>query len=274
MDLTPLYNQIFKLWFLIPFVIAAILLKSPWFKGVIGEFIVNVALRLTLPKAQYRLIKNVTLPTESGTTQIDHIVVSQYGIFVIETKNMKGWIFGSENQAMWTQKIFKHSTRFQNPLRQNYKHTKTLEKTLGINPQSMFSVIIFVGGSQFKTNMPPNVTYGMGCIKYIKSQSKELLTRKEVLEITEIIQQNRLNSGFSTNKAHVNHVKSIVAVKRVTQAHQPAQPVIDPKKTCPRCNSKMVLRTSKKGSNAGQQFWGCTSFPKCRAIANIHTQIP
>jgi restriction system protein len=69
-----------------------------------GEFLVNTAARLFLPKDEYHLIKNVTLPTDDGTTQIDHIIVSRYGVFVIETKNMKGWIFGSANQRTWTQK--------------------------------------------------------------------------------------------------------------------------------------------------------------------------
>ena len=83
-------------WFLIPFVVLIAVLKSPWFKGVIGEFIVNVSAKLMLDKNEYHLIKNVTLPTEDGTTQIDHIIASVYGVFVVETKNMKGWIFGAK----------------------------------------------------------------------------------------------------------------------------------------------------------------------------------
>ena len=136
MDLTSIiYLMISKLWFLIPLAIIAAILKSAWFKGVVGEFIVNVSAKLFLDKKQYHLIKNVTLPTEDGSTQIDHIIVSKYGVFVVETKNMKGWIFGSPNQKTWTQKIYKHSSKFQNPLHQNYKHIKTLESLLGLNDQ-------------------------------------------------------------------------------------------------------------------------------------------
>lgn len=54
-------------------------------------------------------------------------VVSPYGVFVIETRNMDGWIFGSEKQPVWTQKFPRKSFRFQNPLRQNYKHVKAIE---------------------------------------------------------------------------------------------------------------------------------------------------
>ena len=135
------------LWFLLPLLILAALFKSAWFKGVIGEFIVNVASKLMLDKKEYRLIKNVTLPTEDGTTQIDHVIVSKYGIFVVETKNMKGWIFGDPKQSTWTQKIFKHTSKFQNPLHQNFKHVKTMEALLDLSDQQIHSLIVFVGES-------------------------------------------------------------------------------------------------------------------------------
>jgi hypothetical protein len=44
----------------------------------------------------YHSINNVTIPTANGTTLIDHIIVSKYGIFVVETKNIKGWIYDDE----------------------------------------------------------------------------------------------------------------------------------------------------------------------------------
>jgi|TARA_A200000159_G_scaffold38471_1_gene34845 restriction system protein len=96
----------------------------------------------------YHLIKNVTLPTDDGSTQIDHIIVSKFGVFVVETKNMKGWIFGNPKQRMWTQKLYKHSSKFQNPLHQNYKHVQTLVSVLGLNDDQVHSVIVFVGDSK------------------------------------------------------------------------------------------------------------------------------
>ena len=102
MDFTAIFAQIYEIrWYLVPLFIALRLFKSSWFKGVMGEFIVNLNTRFFLDKKQYHLIKNVTLPTANGSTQIDHIIVSRYGVFVIETKNMKGWIFGSPNQKIW-----------------------------------------------------------------------------------------------------------------------------------------------------------------------------
>ncbi len=117
-----------------------IAIKTSWFKGAVGEFIVNLKIRRYLDKKKYHLIKNVTLPTDTGSTQIDHIIVSEYGVFVIETKNMKGWIYGSYNQKTWTQKIYKYSNKFQNPLHQNYKHIKTLNSLLNLSEKQILGL--------------------------------------------------------------------------------------------------------------------------------------
>lgn len=214
MDFSPTINQIVgALWYLIPIAILAGVFKSPWFKGIVGEFIVNLSAKLLLDKEKYHLIKNVTLPTENGSTQIDHVIVSEFGVFVVETKNMKGWIFGSPNQKTWTQKIYKHSSKFQNPLHQNYKHVKTLESLLGLDEQQVHSVIVFVGDSTFKTEMPENVTYGLGYVRYIKSKKTPVLTASQVIEIVDKIEQGRLVPSFKTNREHVKHVNNIVAEK-------------------------------------------------------------
>lgn len=214
MDFSPIINQIVgALWYLIPIAILAGVFKSPWFKGIVGEFIVNLSAKLLLDKEKYHLIKNVTLPTENGSTQIDHVIVSEFGVFVVETKNMKGWIFGSPNQKTWTQKIYKHSSKFQNPLHQNYKHVKTLESLLGLDEQQVHSVIVFVGDSTFKTEMPENVTYGLGYVRYIKSKKTPVLTASQVIEIVDKIEQGRLVPSFKTNREHVKHVNNIVAEK-------------------------------------------------------------
>jgi len=257
MDLSPILNQIYGIiWYLIPIFIVTILLKLPWVKGAIGEFNVNLRARLFLDKEQYHLIKNVTLPTDDGSTQIDHIIVSKFGIFVVETKNMKGWIFGSPNQKNWTQKFPKSSNKFQNPLHQNYKHTKTLESLLMLSEEQVFSVVVFVGDSTFKTEMPENVTSGTGYIKYIKSKGQVVLTEAEVKDITSKIEAGRLKPSLKTNREHVKHVKTIVEKKENTQS-------------CPKCGSSMVIREVKKGKNIGNKFWGCSSFPKCRGVVNV-----
>lgn len=235
-------------WYFIPVFILIALSKTPWFKGVFGEFQVNLAAKLFLNQDVYHLIKNVTLPTDDGTTQIDHIIVSRFGIFVIETKNMKGWIFGGEKQRTWTQKIYKHTNQFKNPLHQNYKHTRTLQSCLNIPEDRLFSVVVFVGDSTFKTDMPDNVTFAGGYVRYIKSKKEVLLSDGEVADTVKRIESGRLTPSMKTNREHVNHIKTVVE---------------DKKNRCPKCGSELVVRVAMKGANADKEFLGCSGFPKC-----------
>jgi hypothetical protein len=193
--------------------VIAIILKSPWFKGWIGELQINLVTKFFLDKNVYRLIKNVTIPADGGTTQIDHVIVSRFGVFVVETKNLRGWIFGKEGDAYWTQKLYRHSEKFQNPLRQNYKHTKTLADTLGISDDKMRSVIVFTGDTSFKTDMPENVTNPRGYIRYIRSHTRTVLTDSEVNRIIKSIAEKRLVPGLKTHFQHIKHVKDIKAEK-------------------------------------------------------------
>lgn len=257
MDLTPLFKPLLTmLWYLLPLLVLATLFRSAWFKGVVGEFMVNLTAKLFLDSKTYHLIKNVTLPTEEGTTQIDHIIVSPYGVFVVETKNMKGWIFGSEKQKSWTQKIYKYTQKFQNPLHQNYKHVKTLECLLELRPEQLHSVVVFVGDSTFKTPMPDNVTEGMGYIRYIKSKQDVLLSDLDIEKVVTRIRSGRLEPTVRTHIKHVNHVKEQVRKKAEATS-------------CPKCGSEMVLRQARKGENAGKRFWGCSQYPSCKGMRNV-----
>lgn len=250
MDFIPLFSPLVVL---IPLLIFVALSRIPWFKGVVGEVLVNVTTRLCLDKTQYHLIRNVTLPAGKGTTQIDHIIVSRFGVFVIETKNMKGWIFGSAHQPYWTQQIFRHKSRFQNPLRQNYKHVKTLEALLGIDPAHIHSLIVFAGACRFKTHMPPNVLYASSYIGYIKSQQDTVLSDAQIRLFIRRIERHRLARSVRTHVEHLRHVRELVRNRR-TEPH------------CPKCNSSMALRTVRQGHKVGKQFWGCSRFPACGAI--------
>ena len=254
MDFNLLFAPLFQMaWWLVPLMLVIGVVKSPWFKGHLGEFAVNLAIKLRLDKETYHLIKNVTLPTEDGSTQIDHVIVSVYGVFTVETKNMKGWIFGGQQQKNWTQKIYRRNHSFQNPLHQNYKHTRTLQSLLGLSDEQIFSVIAFVGDATFKTPMPENVTRGNGFLRYIKARTTPVLTPEQVQTIIDSIEGGRLARSFKTNREHVAHVKSIVAEKAAAPS-------------CPKCGSTMVSREVKRGANAGSTIWGCPRYPACRGL--------
>ena len=208
-------------------------LRSPRFKGWRGERAVQRLIAQRLNPLVYVDLHNVTLPTTGGgSTQIDHLIFSPYGLFVLETKNFKGWIFGTEKQREWTQQIFKKRSKFQNPLRQNYKHTKTLQDLLDIGAEYVYSVIAFVGDCELKTEMPPQVTKGDGFVAYIQSFTQTVWAPEEMQALLDKLEAVRLQPGRATEKQHVAHVKDLQAAKRTAretvkkpQVLEPAQPL-------------------------------------------------
>lgn len=253
MDLTPLISDFYKVVLFVVLIALLIgLFKSPWGKGYFGEAVVRILSKLMLNKDTYRAFHGLTLPTPDGSTQIDHVYVSPYGIFVVETKNMKGWIFGDERQSQWTQKIYKKSFKFQNPLRQNFKHVKALESALQVPADTIHSIVTFVGDSSFKTPMPPNITYGAGFIRNIKTFKEKIFTEDQVRDLVARIESSRLAPGYSTRKEHVQRLKERSNPEAI--------------RMCPKCGKSMVLRTAKSGPNAGNKFWGCSGFPGCRTV--------
>ena len=179
------------------------------FKGFLGETVINVAMWLKLEKDVYHRLNNITLPLiNGGSTQIDHVIVSVYGIFVIETKNYKGWIFGNEKQRQWTQVIMGRKYKFQNPLRQNYLHIKTLSDLLDLEMSYFHSMIAFIGECELKTRdeLPEHVlTSGMA--SYIKKKQDKILTEDEVQSIVEQIENNRFSKSWRTNRQHKAYLK-------------------------------------------------------------------
>lgn len=224
-------------------------------KGWAGEVQGTIAKKVFLDSQIYVDVNNVTIPTPNGTTQIDHVIVSRYGVFVVETKNMDGWIFGDEKNAQWTQSIFGKKYRFQNPLRQSYKHTKALSDFLGIDHERFFSLVMFWGDCEFKTPLPTNVM-AKGYITYIKSHTVVLFTDQEVQDIATAIKEGMLPKSWATRRQHVADLKDRFTSTTV----------------CPKCSSPLVLRTAKSGANAGSQFYGCTKYPACRYVGKVEAQ--
>ncbi|HOK90233.1 MAG TPA: nuclease-related domain-containing protein [Candidatus Hydrogenedentes bacterium] len=192
--------------------------RLPGVKGWIGETLMRLQFSLFLPKASYRVINNVTIPdNQGGTTQIDHVIVSPYGIFVVETKHYKGWIFGDPQQPTWTQMIHKrHKQKFQNPLRQNYKHTECLKSLLDLPGDLVKSVVVFTGDCTLKTRdkLPDYVTQPLSCVRYIRKHRAVLIDKDTVDAIESAIREKRLSPGWKTARQHKAYVRSIHATPR------------------------------------------------------------
>ena len=222
-------------------------------KGWFGELQVRVAIWIysKFSKQPLHRFHNVYLAVPDGSsTQIDHIFVSKCGIFIVETKNMTGWIFGKENAKTWTQVIYKKKYPFQNPLRQNYAHVKAFASLFDfITPEVIHSVVVFVGKSSFKTTMPEKVVHSGGLIRYIRSKSEEILSDSHVEDIVQAIKYGKLENTFRTRREHIRRIKS---------RKDP-----DSKQIC-HCGSPMILRTTRRRLNQGRQFWGCSRYPSCK----------
>ena len=181
--------------------------RTSWGKGKLAEMGSNFALRVFLDRKKYHLLHDLTLPTPNGTTQIDHVLVSPYGVFVIETKNMGGWIFGDAKQPTWTQTFYRKKFRFQNPLRQNYLHVKTIQEVLALADEQIHSLVVFLGDAKFKTPMPDNVIKG-GVVPWVKRKQEVLLSDEQVKVCIRKLEKQRLTPGYKTNKAHIANLNA------------------------------------------------------------------
>lgn len=225
-------------------------LFKPKIKGFLGEKTIS-AIVSTLPKEKYILLNDIILPTENATTQIDHIIVSVYGVFVIETKNYAGKIYGNETSAEWTQYLGKQKNKFQNPIRQNYGHVKTIENLLSeFENIKIFSIIAFSAQCDLKVKAKNSYVVYFPQIKKIilKLSQEEILTAQQMEKIVLTLKEKDMNNK-QTRKEHVEKINE----KLADETNKIIEGI------CPKCGGKLILRKSKRGS-----FWGCENFPKCR----------
>ena len=228
------------------------LLKSPSFKGAAGEAKVRGVLSIvSVGGTCQRDFHNLVLPTPDGTTQIDHVILSTRGIFVIETKNMSGWIFGGERQREWTQVLYKKKYRFKNPIHQNYKHVKAVENLLGVDSGLIISVVVFVGKSKFKNRMPDNVVTLRKMSSFIRSYQDGVLSENEVMAYSSQLS----NPDLKSRDRQREHIENIHALRN--------SPI------CSRCGREMVLRIAGRGANRGKKFCGCSGYPECRGTRSV-----
>ncbi len=277
-------------------------------KGKHGEYLLWEKLR-SVEKEGGRFLFNLYLPKErGGTTEIDVLLIAPQGIFVFESKNYSGWIFGSEKSRLWMQTLpagrrKSHKERFLNPIMQNELHVRCLKKIIG-NDMPIRSIIVFSDHCELKkldVNMSgaiqvvkrsyvSNIVSGMnwgvplseGRIEelyktlYPYSQATDDVKAAHIADIQAKMQEtdaDELPSNVIRIDAH--QPSSVKAEPIRTQVHPiektsavPAPQINDNSLVCPRCGGKLVLRTAKRGSNIGNSFYGCSNYPKCRYTRN------
>lgn len=211
--------------------------------GFFGEFWVKLELKRL--KKDYKVLNNVIVRTmDNSTHQIDHVVVSKYGIFVIETKQINGYIKGNNYDKNWTVKRGKNTYYINNPVHQNYGHIKALSEVLGINDDKFISIVCISSQAKVRVNSN-NVIRIYELVKYIKSYTNEILPNY-IETYNNLVSRNI--KGYTNSRMHVKNVKEIKKVKTNELAN-----------ICPLCGGELVNRQSKYGS-----FIGCSNYPRCK----------
>jgi hypothetical protein len=157
------------------------------------------------------LLNNVTLATNTGTTQIDHILITEAGLFIIETKHYTGWILGSPRDAKWTQVIYRVKNRFQNPLLQNYGHVKTVQSLFKLPESAFVSVVVFTGSAELKTDLGPNVILLDQLLGFIEQHREKVLDERQMAYVVGRIEMKRLGRSNETDEYHLNHIRSRIS---------------------------------------------------------------
>lgn len=233
-------------------VVLSILLKIyyPTLRGLIGEFKVKQKLK-RLPQKEYIVLNDIMLEDENGTHQIDHIVISKYGIFVIEMKNYYGMIVGDEYKSSWIQYLGKKKSYFKNPIHQNYGHVLVLEKKLNLDNNIFIPIVCFSNQVNMKVQTTSIVIQLDYLIKTIKSFYKVQIDKDiniiaNTLESLNIIDKDK-------RKQHIKNIKLKIKEDNIKVDNM----------ICPKCGNKLVLRNGKYGT-----FIACSNYPKCKYTKN------
>ncbi|MDE7250054.1 MAG: NERD domain-containing protein [Lachnospiraceae bacterium] len=253
-------------------------LKVYFDTGRFGEYLTYKGLKSL--KGYKRFLFNVYIPKDDGTfTEIDVIMLHESGIYVLESKNYSGWIFGSETQKNWTQTLpSREKNSFLNPIIQNKVHIKWLQSYLNIDsPLPFYSYIVFSERCELK-----KVTLTSNDHLVIKREDIKQAVSAKAYKSGSLLTQSRIEALFkqlypltqvdsSIKASHIQNIQSKyhepVSAKTKVQSTPVQKETI---KVCPRCGKNMVLRTAKKGVNTGQRFYGCSNYPHCRYIEKVN----
>lgn len=235
-------------------------LSETHLSGKGGERAISRCL-LNLPSDAYHVLNDLVLPTVDGiTTQVDHVVISHFGIFVVETKDYDGWIFGGELHRQWTEvfpagRYGSKKYKFQNPIRQNWRHIYVIAKLLDLPTRYFHNVVVFCGAGEFKTSLPQNVMHHGELIQYLLSFDRPLLNETNV---SDIIARLKAYCDAVTEVQRSDHVQNLIS-----RHDSKSLSVVCSEGTlrCPRCGAQMSLRHRRSD---GKGFYGCSRYPRCR----------
>ena len=214
--------------------------------GKLGEVLTAKELKyVQLFGRKGRILRNIYVPKDNGeTSEIDLLYITQKGIFVFESKNYSGWIFGDEKSQKWTMMLpnkEKHS--FYNPIKQNQTHIKWLRSYIG-EEIPLFSIIVFSERCELKK------------IPLFIDGDVTILQRQNMLYF---LKRRLKDAPIIYSHEDIEQVVGLLEPFTEVSQEEKQQHIEDLQTKCPYCGKPLVLRNGKYG-----QFWGCSAYPKCR----------
>lgn len=235
-------------------IIVAIIVKKNMTQvvGFAGEYWVQKELN-KLP-GEYLFLSDVMLEIDGKTTQIDHIVFSKYGIFVIETKQRNTYITGNEHDKYWIVKAGRKKHYMYNPIHQNYGHKKAIEQILGLEDKQVIDIVCVSGQANLRVKSNK-------VVRVERLVDRILFEKEEKIE-DYVSMAHRINAmNIVDKKYRKQHIEDIKENINNNNEELRKEVVMN---RCPRCGNELVIRKGKTG-----EFVGCLSFPKCRYTKEI-----
>lgn len=245
-------------------VIARAYYSSPKHKGKRGELHIQKILS-QLPENDYTTFNDVVLQTTHGTTQIDHVVISRYGVFVIETKNYRGEIFGNDDRQDWKQIIktditfrnkwwktytYIKNSEFYNPVRQSLGHVSQVRRIMKQIPNvKVVSIVVFSDQTDLAgVNSSHHVINACQLLQCIRSYTNPCISEHDLAYVRIQLFDKDLREVV-TDKEHKQNVRQARAYYESKIQNG----------ICPRCGKELVYHQGKFGD-----FYGCSGYPACR----------
>lgn len=240
---SPIYWFVLFLCFIVLYILNRNINKIiGWF----GEYWVRQVLS-KLPKDRYKVINDVFIMTCGSYHQIDHVVVSKYGIFCIETKQYNGFIYGDKYDKKWVRKVGKNKIYYNNPIRQNYGHVLSLAELLNIDKRKIYNIVCIPSTAKLRIKHDGELTRNYNLAEKIYSYNVEIIDNVDY--IVEMICRANITDK-EKRKEHIKYILNTV--------------ISDEENECPKCGGRLVERNGKNGS-----FLGCINYPKCKYTRNI-----
>lgn len=256
-------------------------IKVRFNKGLLGEFYTYKYLKSLTGYGRY--LFNLYIPKNTGeTTELDVVLLHESGIYVFESKNYSGWIFGTESQQYWTQTLptgrgKSQKNQFYNPILQNKGHLKWLQTFLADQTLPFYSYIVFSDRCTLK-----NITLTSGKHYVVNRYNLFSAVQQNIAKVGIQLSSDKIDKLFEKlyPLTQISEAEKIIHIRNIQQKAQDnfscnkniSVSAVTPnvgKKLCPRCGGQLVMRTASKGNSQGKKFWGCTNYPKCRYIENL-----